>query len=206
MNKHIKQFGPDLLKLLQEEPTQFEVYSAPINSVYRVTIDDDFSEVSQFAQLVSVLDDAKAGDVVQIRLSTVGGALHAIVPLINAMQNTDAHVHIHVESDCASAGTILMMIADSVFINEYANIMLHTCQYSYGGHAGNMDAYVKYTTEKVEKLMREVYEDFLTEDEIDRMLDGKEIWLDAEECHLRFDIREEARDARMKELEEKVEE
>jgi ATP-dependent protease ClpP protease subunit len=202
MNKNITKFAPNLLKLFKDEPTQFEVFSSPINSIHLITIDDDFAEVYQFAQLVDTLDYAKEGDIVHIKLSTVGGALYAIVPLINAIQNTDAHVHIHVESDCASAGTILMMLADSVYINDYANIMLHTCQYGYKGHAGNMDAYVKYTTDKVESLMREVYQDFLTEDEIDRMLDGKEIWLDAEECHLRFELRDEARDARIKQLED----
>jgi ATP-dependent protease ClpP protease subunit len=183
----------NLAQFLEPEIESFPVSAAPINSVYRVTIDDDVKEVRQFAELVDVLDGAQEGDVVQIRLSTNGGALHAIIPLMNSMKHTEAHVHVHVESDCSSAGTMIMMLADSCYVNEYATVMIHTCQYGYGGHAGNMDAHVSYTTKAVEKLVKEVYADWLDEDEIERVLDGKEFWFDAEECMMRFDIREEIR-------------
>lgn len=181
----------NLLDLLQKDIEPFEVNASPISTMYQVTINEDFREVAQFENIVGVLDSAVPGDVVKIRLSTIGGALHAIVPLINAMKNTDAHVHVHVEADCASAGTIIMMLADSVFVNEYANIMLHTCQYGYSGHSGNMDAYVKFSTKKIEDFVKEIYYGFLNDDEIKSLLDGKEIWLDDEECHLRFELREE---------------
>lgn len=196
----------NLAELFEPDILPFEVSGAPINTSYRVTINEDFREVKQFEQIVDVLDNAQPGDVMQIRLSTVGGALHAIVPLINAIQHTDAHVHVHVESDCASAGTILMMVADSCYVNDYANIMIHTAHYSYGGHSGNMDAYVKFSTPKIESFVREMYEFFLDESEIERVLDGKEIWMDAEECHMRFDMREELRQAAMDEMKEELEE
>lgn len=197
----------NLAELFQPQIEPFEVVSAPINSFYRVTIDEPFREVRQFSQLVDILDNAQEGDLVSIKLSTDGGALHSIVPLINSMNNTDAHIHVHVESDCASAGTIVMMLADSVYVNPYANIMLHTCQYGYGGHAGNMDAHVTYATKAIEKLIRETYKDWLNDEEIDRLLDGKEFWFDAEECMTRFELREELRQQEcMKSTEEVSEE
>lgn len=183
----------NFLEMLNPEVEAFSVQSTPINSAHYITIDSDFTDVRQFSELVGILDNAQEGDVVSIRMSTNGGALHAIVPTINSMKHTEAHVHIHVESDCASAGTILMMLADSVYVNEYANVMLHTANYGYSGHSGNMDAHVSYSTKAIEKLVRDVYTDWLNEDEIDRLLDGKEFWFDAEECMMRFEIREEIR-------------
>jgi hypothetical protein len=84
--------------------------------------------------------------------------------------------------------------------------MIHTCQYGYSGHSGNMDAYVKFSTNKIEQFVSEFYEGFLDEDEIERVLDGKEIWMDAEECHMRFDMREELRQAAVEEMKEELEE
>jgi ATP-dependent protease ClpP protease subunit len=194
MKQPIRQ-NVDLLKLIQPELDKFEVISQPLNMIHRVTINDDFVDVQQFAQLVDILDSANEGDCVQIRLSTDGGALHAIIPLINAMQNTDAYVHVHVESDTASAGTVIMMLADSCYVNPYSTVMLHTASYGFYGHSGNMDAHVTHSTKAIEKFVRDIYTDFVTEAEMLRLLDGKELYFDSDECHRRFDAREDKRAA-----------
>lgn len=183
----------DIFKLLNRDIEPFAVTASPINTIYRAIIDDDFREVKQFADIVDVLDSAQEGDLVHIRLSTNGGALHSIIPLLHSMENTLAHVHIHVESDTASAGTMLMMKAHSVYINPYTTIMIHTASYGYAGHSGNMEAHVAHNTKSIEKLVRELYKDFLTEAEILRVLDGKEIYLTDEDCFERFKLREEIR-------------
>jgi ATP-dependent protease ClpP protease subunit len=183
----------DIFKLFSKDVEPFPVTAAPINTIYRATIDDDFREVSQFADIVEVLDSAQEGDIVHIKLSTNGGALHAIIPMLSSMENTLAHVHIHVESDTASAGTMLMMKAHSIYINPYSTIMIHSASYGYANHSGNMEAHVTHSTKNLEKLVREVYKDFLTESEILRVLDGKEIYLTDEDCFERFQLREELR-------------
>lgn len=180
----------NLADLFQKDNEPFSVFSAPINQAHRATINADFQEVYQFAEIVEVLDNAEDGDVVQLKLSTNGGTLHSIIPMINAMKNTMAHVHIHVESDTSSAGTILMVLADSCYVNEYVTCMLHTANYSFGGHSGNMDAHVSHATKSIEKLVRDCYTGFLTEQEILRLLDGKEFYFNADDCHERFKIRD----------------
>lgn len=183
----------DIMKLLKREPTEFEVKVVPLNQVYQCTIDDAFEDVCQFAPLVDSLNNANEGDVAHIKISTPGGALHAIIPLIEAMKNTEAHIAMHVESDTASAGTILMMLADEVYINPYTTIMLHTASYGYYGHSGNMEAHVTHGTKSVEKLVKEIYRGFLSDNEVMRLLDGKEIYLTDEDCYDRFKRRNDLR-------------
>lgn len=182
----------DLLKLFKRDVEPFEVKAVPLNQLYQCTIDDDFTDVRQFAQLVDYLNNANHGDIAHIKLSTNGGALHSIIPMIEAMRNTEAHVAMHVESDTASAGTILMMLADEVYINPYTTVMIHTASYGFYGHSGNMDANVSHSTKHIEKLVNEVYEGFLTGAEILRVLDGKEFYLTAEEAMTRFEARAKA--------------
>jgi ATP-dependent protease ClpP protease subunit len=182
----------DIMKLFKRDVEPFEVMAVPLNQCYKCTINDDFTEVSQFAQLVDYLDNAQEGDIAHIRLSTNGGALHAIIPLIEAMRNTDAYIAMHVESDTASAGTILMMLAHEVYVNPYTTIMIHTASYGFYGHSGNMDANVSHSTKAIHRLVGEVYADFLTPNEIVRVLDGKEFYLTAEEAMDRFAKRDDA--------------
>lgn len=183
----------DLLKLFKRDVEPFDVKVAPLNQIYQCTIDDDFTDVRQFATMVDYLNNANMGDIAHIKLSTNGGALHSIIPMIEAMRNTEAHVAMHVESDTASAGTILMMLADEVYINPYTTIMIHTASYGFYGHSGNMEANVTHSTKHIEKLVNEVYEGFLSDSEISRVLDGKEFYLTAEEAMDRFEARAKAR-------------
>ena len=185
----------DIIKLFsREEAEPFEVSAAPISTIYRVTINKEFREVSQFAQIVDVLDSAQEGDIVHIRLSTIGGALHSIIPLISSMKNTAAFIHMHVESDTASAGTLLMMLAHSLYVNEYATIMFHNVQYGAYGHGGNVEAQVKHVTNSNKKIIRDMYTDYLTLEEITRLEDGLELYLTAEDCMERFEQRQELRE------------
>lgn len=195
----MKHMNKDLMKLLGQSQEPFTVQASPISQVFRVTIDEEFRDVSQFADIVDVLDSAQEGDVVQIRLSTVGGALHAIIPLINAMKNTEAFIHVHVESDTSSAGTMIMALAHSLYVNEYATTMYHNVQYGVGGHGGNVDAQVSHITASSKKLIRDLYNNLLTPNEIARLEDGLELYMDADEVMDRFEARTAAR---MKEIAE----
>ncbi len=191
--KQPKQNNNELIKLLANDKQPFPVFSAPISQVHKVTLDDEFRETYQFEDLVEVLDQAQEGDRVQIKLTTPGGSLQSIIPLISSLKNTEAYVHVHAISDVSSAGTFILMLADSFYINEYSSVMFHNIQYSAGGHGGNVEAYVKHTTKSSEILVRDLYDLFLTNEEIDLLLHGMELYLTPEECHKRFDDREELR-------------
>lgn len=190
----------DLLKLFKRDVEPFDVKAVPLNQLYQCTIDDDFSDVRQFSAIVDYLNNANQGDIAHIKLSTNGGALHSIIPMIEAMRNTEAHVAMHVESDTASAGTILMMLADEVYINPYTTIMIHTASYGFYGHSGNMEANVTHSTKHIEKLVNEIYDMFLTPAEIARVLDGKEFYLTAEDCMERLQVRDDLREEMMEEI------
>jgi ATP-dependent protease ClpP protease subunit len=195
----MKHMNKDLIKLLGQSQEPFAVQASPISQVFRVTIDEEFRDVCQFADLVDVLDSAQEGDVVQIRLSTVGGALHAIIPLINAMKNTEAFIHVHVESDTASAGTMIMALAHSLYVNEYATVMYHNVSFGAYGHGGNVEAHVNHTVSSSKKIIRDIYQSLLTPNEIARLEDGLELYMDANEVMDRFEARTAAR---MKEIAE----
>jgi ATP-dependent protease ClpP protease subunit len=195
----MKHMNKDLMKLLGHQQEPFAVQASPLSQVFRVTIDEEFRDVFQFADLVDVLENAQEGDVVQIRLSTVGGSLGAIIPLINAMKHTEAFIHVFVESDTASAGTMIMALAHSLYVNEYASIMYHNVQYCAHGHGGNVEAQVNHVTRESKKIIRDLYNDLLTPNEIARLEDGLELYMSAAEVMDRFEARTAAR---MKEIEQ----
>lgn len=193
----------DLMKLLGAKEEPFHVTPVPVATVHEVLVDEEFISVRQFEEIVDALENAGPDDAVKIALTTPGGSLAAILPMLNAMNNTAAHVHVDVISDVASAGTFLLMLADSVHINPYSTIMFHNVSYGVAGHAGNVQATVKHYEKMNDSLLSEMYKDFLTEAELKHLKDGLEIYLSPEQCYERLTKRNELR---MKQIEQATQE
>lgn len=181
---------------MSEEIQKFIVTSEPLSTKYEVNIDETFEHTSQFSDVVFILEKAVAGDQVKLNLSSNGGSLAAVIPMLNAMKNSAAQVDVHIVSDIGSACTFIPMYADSVEINDYATVMCHNVYYGTEGTGHTVKDYVEYTTKATETLLREVYFGFFTEDEINMMLSGKEFWMGKEEFITRYEnmstIREDA--------------
>ena len=200
----MKPANNELIKFLGKEDEAFQVESVPIVFEHKVDIDEEFVSTKQFTNLVAALQGANEGDMFNIRLTTPGGSLPSILPLLEAMNATDGHVHIDVISDVASAGTFLMMLADSVHINPYCTIMFHNASYGVGGHAGNVQALVKHYEKMLDSMTAEMYTDFLTEEEIGHLNDGLEIYLNPQDCYERFAKRNDIRKAKNEEAMQRV--
>jgi hypothetical protein len=77
--------------------------------------------------------------------------------------------------------------------------MYHNVQYGAQGHGGNVEAQVNHITASSKKIIRDLYAGLLTPNEISRLEDGLELYMDAAECMDRFEART---NARMKEIEQ----
>lgn len=188
----------DLLDLLGK-PEPFQVMAQPLATAFTVNVNETFENVKQFENIVQILDNARQGDVLEIKLSTNGGALHAIIPLLAAMASTQAQVYVHAVSDVASAGTFLLMAADDVFINPYSTIMFHQVSFGSGGTGSSVEAHVSHTMKSSKQLIRDMYQDFFSEEEVDAMLAGRDFYMGKEEFDARYNARAEKREATLEE-------
>jgi ATP-dependent protease ClpP protease subunit len=173
------------------QPHVFTVTGSPQNMNYKVTINDDFDHASQFEEIVEVLDSAQEGDSLYISLATDGGSLSSILPLLGAIDSTEAHVHIHCASDVASAGTMLLMKAHSISINDYVTVMFHEVSFGSQGNGSRVAVHVGHVLKSSERLVREMYKHFFNKEELDKMLSGFEFYMDKEEFLKRYVTRME---------------
>lgn len=181
-------------KVMEIKP--FVVRAVPNGIRYSVNIDEEFVDTKQFDDVVAILEEAGPEDIMEINLSTNGGAVHAILPLLGAMAQTECHIHAHACSDVASAGTFILLRSDSISTNEYCTIMCHQVQFGSGGPGNNVANHVNHTMGLSNRLTREIYKDFFSEAEIEKMLTGTDFYMDDIEfmnrCKRRNEIREAA--------------
>jgi ATP-dependent protease ClpP protease subunit len=206
MNKHTTKLSSlDFFESFGKvEP--FQVLGTPTNMQYVVSVDEDFSDVKQFENIVHILENASKGDTLEIKLSTNGGALHSILPLLAAMKNTEAQVFVHAVSDVASAGTMIMMAADDVLVNEYCTIMMHQISFGTMGTGSSIESHVTHTMKSSKTLLQDLYKNFFTDDEIEQMLSGRDFWLGKEEFDERYDNRSAIRQEEMENYLEEIKE
>lgn len=168
--------------------------SKSINMEYEVMFDRTIESPSEFQEELYTMRQANEGDLVNLRINSGGGQLVTFTAVSHLMKNSSAHFHAILEGDASSAASMLFLIADSQEVADHSEMMIHTAQVGYSSHSQGFKGSADMMAYQSERLIREVYEDFLSEDEIHMVLNGGEIWLHSDQIRERLDKRQSIRD------------
>jgi ATP-dependent protease ClpP protease subunit len=134
---------------------------------------------------------ASENDVIKININSGGGDVYTSIQFMRVLQETAASIVISVEGLCASAATMIMLCGESFEISDHSTFMIHNYSGGAVGKGGEMLDQLSHERKWSEKLLREVYKDFLTDEEIKSVLDNKDIWMDGDEVIKRLKFRQE---------------
>ena len=157
------------------------------STLYEYYLVDDIGEASDYIALCDVLRSASPNDEVLIRINSGGGSLATANMIVNAIRESQAHVHGFIESTCASAATLIYLACHSYSLSEDADMMIHTSSSLYGGKEHEQHSYVTFSRKKIHKMVRDRYAGFLTEKEIENVLNGQDYYFDSEEIAERLE-------------------
>ena len=169
--------------------------------IYEFYISGDIEEPECYIDMFDTIRHTRQDDTIKIYLNSGGGSLFTAIQFLRVLSETNATVIVSIEGAAMSAATLLFLAADSVEITPHSSIMLHDYSGGMWGKGGDLHRQAIHERKWTEKLFREVYEDFLTSEELDSMLDGKELWLDSDDVMVRLEKRAQLRNE-LTELEE----
>lgn len=158
-----------------------------------IFLDQPIGMPDEHREEIHAIRSAGPDDCVILYLNTPGGVLATAQAIMNAMYTTPAEVLVVLEGMIASAGTMIACAASNVQVMPHTQFMIHSAS---GGEVGilrNNARYAEFSQKVTEKLMRDVYEDFLTEEELIEVFNGRELWFDDDETLARFQARAEKR-------------
>lgn len=155
-----------------------------------IPIDEVVQEASYYRNVAHAVSSATGDDVVKYRINSPGGRLDGLIALLHATVGTQATVVAEIVGECHSAASILALHCDEIFVGPYASMLCHSVRYGYVGKSADVEAHVKHASKTTEKLMRETYIGFLSEEEIEDLLKGRELYLDSTEIIERLKDRE----------------
>ena len=184
-----------LLDLLgePEKKSQSVFTNKPTCHLHEYYLVGEVDEAKKYTEWFDQIRHCSSGDVIKIYINSCGGDLWSAIQFMRVIKESKATIVASVEGACMSAATIIFLMADGFDITPHSMFMFHNYSGGAAGKGGEMMDQLRHERSWSEKLLQEVYKDFLTYDEVQSILDNKDIWMTGEEVVKRLNLRQKKR-------------
>jgi ATP-dependent Clp protease, protease subunit len=179
---------PNLLSLLGGDNS---IDTKPLGLLHTIYLSGAIEDSKEYVEWFDTIRNAGENDVVKIHINSPGGDLFTAIQFMRVMAESNASIVVSVEGACMSAATMIFLAAEQFEVSEHSMFMFHNYSGMAIGKGGEMYDNIVHERKWSENIMRSVYEDFLTEDEIKSILDNKDIWMDGHEVIKRIKLKSE---------------
>ena len=164
-----------------------------INS-YSVYLSGGVGAAEDYVDWLNILNTAEPEDTFTMHINSYGGYSATAIQLAAAMRNTQAEVHTSVSGNCCSAATMLLLAGDSMNVAPDIRFLVHNYSGGIYGKGHEIHAQASFDEAWSKTLLENSYKYFLTQDEIDRVANGEDMWMDSDEVILRCEVLLEERE------------
>lgn len=156
--------------------------------IYNIYLTKPIEDVDYYDEFSYVMThEIQEGDKVNLYISTPGGYVHAAMYIIDAIMECKAPVVGILSGHVASAGTMISMACDNLVVNPHASFMIHNYSAGFYGPGHTIEADFKFTHKHIQDFAREMYEFFVTDEELDEIFAGKDMYLKSYEIQERWE-------------------
>ena len=163
--------------------------SKPVANIHEFYLTGEIDTADKYIEWFDAIRHANETDLIKIYINSYGGDLFTAIQFMRVLADTNASVVCSVEGACMSAATMIFMCADSFEVTPHSIFMFHNYSGGTIGKGGEMIDQLQHERKWSERLLNEIYNDFMTEEEIQSMLANKDLWMDGEEVVKRMQNR-----------------
>ena len=174
-------------------------------SVHHFYLSGEIGPPNYYIEMIHLIRTASPNDCVYMHLNTTGGQLDTGIQIINAMRESAAHIVCSIEAQAFSLGSLIFLCGDDFVVHDNAMLMIHNFNGAMAGKGNEQRLRLEAVTTLFDQFVRPIYIPFLSDEEFDAVIDGRDIWLHSEGIKDRLDgvveAREKAIEAEYAELE-----
>lgn len=148
-------------------------------------LQSEIYEPEVYNELCYTLEHTDA-DIVRLVMNNGGGMMDSMLSIIDSIGKSSATVIAVLSGTVASAATMIALECDEVEVAKHTSFMIHSASGGTGGKLHETKAYMEFNDIMLRQLFVDVYEGFLDNKEISKVLDGKDMWMGKEEIESRF--------------------
>jgi ATP-dependent Clp protease, protease subunit len=180
MNEEMK-----LMPMLQ--PNKLFVTENRDHTLYEYYLVGTIGDPEEYIDLCNALRAARPEDRFVLRFNSGGGQVRTGNQILNALHECEATTIGFIEHDCGSMCTFLFLACNTWGVSKYAEWFSHTVSGgNFGKECETFEA-SQFLRRQTHKRIKEEYAGFLTDQEIDKILTGTDIYLDSDEIMERLE-------------------
>lgn len=142
----------------------------------------------EYVEWFNVIRNASEYDTVKLYINSGGGNLDTALQFMRVLTDTAANTIASVEGSCMSAATMIMLSCDAIEVSPHSLFMFHNYSGGTLGKGGEMADQILFERAWSKTFLNEVYKWFLSSDEIESILNNRDIWLTSEQVAERLKV------------------
>ena len=130
------------------------------------------------------LRQAGKEDVLEIRINSGGGSVNEGLQFYNLMREKfPKRTHAYLDNHGYSMGALLFCMADRRVVYPYSDLMFHNYASTFSGKGGELKSRLEHRDNLLRRFFKDmiVEKGFLSDEEFEEMIIGKDFWMDVEE-------------------------
>ncbi len=167
-------------------PKPSVVFKRPTGQSVNLYFYGDIEGPDNYIKVVEEIKNLTQNDELNLHLSTYGGRIDGLLVLLTAIGQTPALVRAHLDSHAFSAGAILFLAAQEWVVPDARSIMFHHYSGGVFGKSHEITSYVNSNNACFGQLIQNYCKDFLTADEIDDIIAGKDLYLQSSDIKIKL--------------------
>lgn len=161
-------------------------FSKPAAQFYEFYLSGTVQGPEEYIDWFDTIRHALPEDHIKIYINSHGGSLDTTLQFLRVLGETRATVTTSVEGTCMSAATMIFLHGHQHEVTPHSMFMFHNYSGGTFGKGGEMYGQLQFERAWSENFLREVYKNFLVEDEIQAILHNKDLWMTSEEVVARL--------------------
>lgn len=157
------------------------VITKPVVHIHSYYLSGTIGSSEEYVELFETIRNASKNDVIRLHINSYGGDLFTAIQFMRVLGETEAQTIASVEGACMSAATMIFLSCEGFEVSANSMFMFHNYSGGVVGKGGEMFDQLVHERKWSEKLLKDVYQDFLTPTEFKSILENKDIWMDGDE-------------------------
>ena len=156
---------------------------------YTIFLDEIFQESAYERDVISILNNATTGDKVTFMINSDGGCLSSALPICIAIRESKAEVTGMLLAEAHSAASMVFLATDNQIVSNHCSMLVHSASYGTMGKQQDIVDHVKHTQKRLVDIFNDFYYGFLSESEIEEVLEGRQLFLNCEQISEKLKLR-----------------
>lgn len=165
------------------------IVSTTTSQYHEVPIRDSFNDTESWAEEIAIIRNCGPNDTVHLLINGDGGTTATLIEFLTEIGKCKGHVITELTGTAYSAFGMLLLAGDEIRTNPHTSFHAHTVQYSVSGNEQNIRERVEFTQLESDAFCLAIYEHFYTEEELERLRRGAEMYLNSDEVDRRVKLR-----------------